>query len=221
MQTIVMSDEHQRNSGLLSEFDQALLADPDRRESDARDELVGNLYSRLYETFSELEFLYMVLTDDELQRVFTGPEAMQSSLRSRCQHTLAFLYTGLQSAGDDVTYRLQSAIEDAEAARDHNASVTIDIVTQPLLPPEDVVQALKDGHHDRVSAAEVERVWYDDSIPPADVVAAFTALGVEDLTVEDVRAERAGTAGIERMPAPVVVNVETAVESTPDDESVS
>jgi len=189
-----------------------MLAEPDSQYDVSREELVDQLADRLWGIFSDIELLYMTFTDAELQSVFNDSERRDGAIRAPVQHVLAFLYLGLQLTDDDVTHRLTSAITEAEAANDRDATVLLDIVTQPFLPPKQRIQALKNGNAEQVSIGALDRLWYDDQVPPEDVVAAFTALYDEELTVEDVETEREGAAMFERMPAPVVTNVEVSKE---------
>lgn len=212
-----MSDHHTAEETLLSESERTKLTDPENQSETTRDELLDRLRDRLWRVFDDIELLYMTLTEDELQELFGGSDATQGPIRARSQHTFAFLYYGLQLTDDDVAHRITSAIEEAEAANDREAMVTLDIVTQPFLPPEQQIQALKDGNREQVSAGALDRLWYDERVSPTDVVDAFAALGEEELTVEDVMAEREGAAMFERMPAPVITDVEVTSEPTEDD----
>ena len=212
-----MSNSNTHPAGLVTAEEADLLSDSEIQDGDARSALVNSITERLWRTFDDIELLYMVLSDDELRKIFAGPDERQGSVRARAQHVLAFLYYGLQLADDDVVYRITSAIKEAEAANDRDATVTLDIVTQPFLPPEQQIQALKDGDYDQVSADALDRLWYDERVPPADVVDAFAALGEDELTVEDVMAEREGAAMLERMPAPVITDVEVVSEPTTED----
>lgn len=207
-------DPHLAEGGLLSGGERKVLADSNSQCEDRRDELIGHLRDRIRGAFNDFELLYMVLTEDEVREVFGGSDTTQEAIRARVQHVLAFLYFGLQLTDDDVTHRIISAIKEAEAANDREASVTLDIVTQPFLSPEQQTRALKNGNYEQVSAEALDRLWHDERVSPTDVVAAFAALGEEELTVSDVVAEREGAAMIERMPAPVVTNVEFDTDST-------
>lgn len=209
-----MSDHHTAEETLLSESERTELTDPENQSETTREELIDRLGDRLWGVFDDIELLYMTLTEDELQELFGGSDSTQGSIRARSQHLFAFLYYGLQLTDDAVAHRITSAIEEAEAANDREARVTLDIVTQPFLPPEQQIQALKDGNHEQVSAEALDRLWYDERVSPADVVDAFAALGEEELTVEDVMAEREGAAMFERMPAPVITDVEVTSEPT-------
>lgn len=212
-----MNGHHTAEETLLSESERAELTDPENQSETTRDELLDQLRDRLWGVFEDIELLYMTLTEDELRELFGGSDGTQGSIRARSQHALAFLYYGLQLTDDDIAHRITSAIEEAEAANDRDATVTLDIVTQPFLPPEQQIQALKDGNYDQVSAEALDRLWYDERVPPADVVDAFAALGEEELTVEDVAAEREGAAMLERMPAPVITDVEVTSEPAEDE----
>lgn len=212
-----MPKNHTPGKELLSEDERKSLADPETQDDEARSALVDHITDRLWRLFDDIELLYMVLSDDELREIFAGPDERQGSVRARAQHVLAFFYYGLQLTDDDVVYRITSAIEEAEAANDRDATVTLDIVTQPFLPPEQQIQALKNGDYDQVSVDALDRLWYDERVPPADVVDAFAALGEDELTVEDVMAEREGAAMLERMPAPVITDVEVVSEPTTED----
>lgn len=213
-----MSDHHTAEKVLLSESERELLTDLTQQNAKKRDELINQLKYRIGNVFGDIELLYMTLIKDEFRELFGGSDGTQGAIRARAQHVLAFLYYGLQLTDDDVAHRITSAIKEAEAANDRDATVTLDIVTQPFLPPEQQIQALKDGNYDQVSVGAVNRLWYDERVSPADVVDAFAALGEEELTVEDVVAEREKAAMLERMPAPVITNVKVTSESTPEDE---
>jgi hypothetical protein len=212
-----MSNSDTHPTGLLTDEEADLLSDPEVQDGEARSALVNSITERLWRTFDDIELLYMVLSDDELREIFAGPDERQGSVRACAQHVLAFFYYGLQLTDDDVVYRITSAIEEAEAANDRDATVTLDIVTQPFLPPEQQIQALKDGDYDQVSVDALDRLWYDERVPPANIADAFAALGEDELTVEDVMAEREGAAMLERMPAPVITDVEVVSEPTTED----
>jgi hypothetical protein len=212
-----MSNSNTHPAGLVAAEEADLLSDPEIQDGDARSALVSSITDRLWRTSDDIELLYMILSDDELREIFAGSDERQASVRARAQHVLAFLYYGLQLADDDVVYRITSAIKEAEAANDRDATVTLDIVTQPFLPPEQQIQALKDGDYDQVSVDALDRLWYDERVPPANIADAFAALGEDELTVEDVMAEREGAAMLERMPAPVITDVEVVSEPTTED----
>lgn len=213
-----MSDHHTAKEGLLTNSERDQLTDPNSRSDNTRDELITQLRDRIWRAFSDIELLYMVLSENEFQEVFDDSETTPGSIRARAQHVLAFLYYGLQLADDDVAYRITSAIEEAEAANNREATVTLDIITQPFLSPEQQIQALKNGNYDQVSAEALDRLLYNKQVPPTDVVDAFAALGEEDLTVEDVVTEREEAMMLERMPSPVVTNVEVTSEPPTRDE---
>lgn len=212
-----MSDHHAPESGLLSENERELLTDPEKQPDGKREELIDQLGGRLSETFGDLELLYMILTEDEFHTVFGGSDDSQTAIRAQAHHVFTFLYHGLQLTGDDVSYRIASAIEAGEAANDRDATVTLDITTQPFLPPAQQVEALKSGALEQVSLQALDRLWYDDQIPPVDAVDVFAALGEPGLTVEDIEAMREDTEMIERMPAPVITDVEVTSEPPTED----
>lgn len=212
-----MSDHHAPESGLLSENERELLTDPEKQPDGKRNELIDQLGDRLLETFGDLELLYMILTEDEFHTVFGGSDDSQNAIRAQANHVFTFLYYGLQQTGDDVRFRIASAIEAAEAANDRDATVTLDVTTQPFLPPAQQVEALKSGALEQVSPQALDRLWYDDQVSPAGVVDVYAALGEPGLTVEDIVAAREETEMIERMPAPVITDVEVTSEPPTED----
>ena len=214
-----MSEHRAPQEGLLGETEREALTDPEGEVPHTRDELIDKVAHRLWETFGDIELLYMILTEDEFRSAFADTADTRRCVRSRAHHVLAFLYYGLQLTGDDVTYRVASAIETAEAANDRDATVTLDIVTQPFLPPDQQIEALKNGAYEQVTAAALDQLWYDEQVPPADVVDAFAALDETELTVEDVVAERKWTELVERMPTPVITDVEVNTKAPAEDDN--
>ena len=214
-----MSEHRAPQEGLLSESEREALTDPEQQSPHTRDELIDKVADRLWETFGDIELLYIILTEDEFRSAFDDATDTRRCVRARAHHVLAFLYYGLQLTDDDVTYRIASAIEAAEAANDRDATVTLDVVTQPFLPPDQQIEALKNGAYEQVSAAALDQLWYDERVPPSDVVDAFSALGETELTVEDVVAEREGTELVERMPTPVITDVEVNAKAPAEDDN--
>lgn len=202
-----MSDHHAPEARLLAESERDLLADPEKQPDGKREELISQLGDRLSNTFGDIELLYTVLTEDEIKTLFGGSDDARTTIRAQAHHVFTFLYYGLQQTGDDVRFRIAGAIEAAEAANNRDATVTLDVTTQPFLPPAQQVEALKSGAPEQVSVQALDRLWYDDQVPPADVVDVYAALGEPGLTVEDIVAAREDTVMVERMPAPVITDI--------------
>jgi len=214
-----MSDQIPTEEALLDKQERELLIKPDCQSEKTRDDLVSQLQDRFQRTLNDIKILYMTLTEDEVERLFGVSEGTHGTIRANAQHILAFLYYGLQLTDDDINHRIASAIKQAEAANDRDATVTLDIVTQPFLPPEQLIQTLEDGNFDQVSAEMFDRLWYDDRFSKADVVDVAAALGETELTADDVATAREKTAKFERIPSTVITNVEVASETSSDDES--
>jgi len=214
-----MSDQIPSKDALLNEHERDLLTNPDCQSNKTRDELVNKLQDRFQRTLNDIKILYMTLTEDEVEQLFGVSDGTRDTIRANAQHMWAFLYYGLQKTDDDISHRITSAIKEAEAANDRDATVTLDIVTQPFLPPEQLIQTLEDGNFDQVSAEMLDRFWYDDRFSKADVVDVAAALGETELTADDVATAREKAADFERIPSTVVTNVDVASETSSEDES--
>jgi len=212
-----MSNNNTHRERLLSEGERELLSNSDVQSNKTRDELLTELKYRVWNTFNDIELLYMTLTTDEIEELFGKSDSTYDSTRAHAQHVFAFLYYGLKQTDDNISHRIASAIKEAEAADDCDATVTLDIVTQPFLPPEQLIQVLEDGNFDQVSIGALNRMWHDERFSPVDVVDVFSALGETELTVEDVKEERERTARFERIPSTVITDVEVSSAATESD----
>ena len=212
-----MTDHDTPDAGLLTDSERDVLTDPDSDASRAK--LIDEFSDRIGASFKDIELLYMCLTDDEFRSVFGNDTDTRKHMRYRAHHVFTFLYYGLQLTGDDVTHRITSAIEAAEAASNRDATATLDIITQPFLPLDQQIDAIQNGAIDQVSLQALDRLWYDDTVPPDDVVDAYAALGEPGLTVEDVQTAREDTQSVERMPAPVITSIEPHTGPAPEDDT--
>lgn len=198
--------------GLLTECEREMMAGQQSSVADqvvSRDELVERLYNQIPAVLADLELLYLCLTDEELRRVFEEHDDGQgASMRSTAQYVVALMYYGLALTGDDVEYRLASAIQQAEADRGMHASVEVDVVTEPFLPPAQRIAALKEDGFARVSFEAFDRLFYDERVSADEFAAVVSAID-EEITVEEIRKERDLMPDFERIPTPVVTSVET------------
>ncbi len=200
-------------SGLLTESERAVLTGQQSAvDGDAvsRSEVIERLCDRMSATMGDFELLYLTLTDEELRTVFEGSdEGSPASARAAAQYVLALLYYGLVETGDDVEYRLASAIRQAEADRGMHAAVEIDVVTEPFLPPEQRVAALREDGFGRVSFEAFDRLFYDERLPAEEFATLLsTELGM-DVTADTIRQDRDAAMNFERVPTPIVTSVET------------
>jgi len=214
-----MSDQIPTEEALLDKQERELLTKPDCQSEKTRDELVSQLQDRFRRTLNDIKILYMTLTDDEIKQLFGESDGTQGAIRANGQHVWAFLYYGLQLTDDDINHRIASAIKQAEAANDRDAAVTLDIVTQPFMPPEQFMQTLEGENSDPVSAEMFDRLWYDDRFSKSDVVDIAAAVGERGLTTDDVATAREKAANFERIPSTVITNVEVASTSSTENEN--
>lgn len=216
LSTPPMTDTNPSERSLLTGSDVQLLADPDAvtgNTDELRENLVEGLTGRVWSVMQDIKLLYMTLTDEELTTLFEGPTGSPGAVRAPAQHAITFLYYGLQLTDDDLSLRLSNAIEEAEADSGRDAQVTLDILTQSFLSPAEQVQAIKNGHCDQLSPMAIERLYFDERVPPAQVVTALASLG-EKLSVDTLREEREQSTQIERMSAPVITAVEGPSDSS-------
>lgn len=210
----------------MSESQQALLSTSEREQLHDeisgsnteldRDELTEQLSERLRVTLADIKTLYLALTDTELQRIFAGCDGDHPSIRATAQYTMALLYYGLTVTGDDIEYRLASAIQQAEADQGQHAKVEIDVVTEPFLPPEQRITALQEDGFERVSFEAFDRLFYDDRIPAEEFATVVSTLLDMDITPEVIRQEREGMKGLERLSTPVLTSVEAKTNNDDD-----
>lgn len=200
-------NNHDRN-GLLTNREREILAGEAAGSDDQRSEIVRRLRERLPTTLTDIEILYLYLDDDEFGELFDKDEEIRERMRSLAQYAFAFLYYGLQLNGDDIEYRLSSAIKQAEAAHERNAIVTLNIVTEPFLPPEQRLEALKQDGFNRVSIGAFEHLFYDERVSPESLAEALSISGIEETTPEDLKTEREAAEALLRPPTAVVTNVQ-------------
>lgn len=193
------------DAGLLSETEEELLFETDANLESERAALIPKLGERVQHVFDDLVSLYMVLSDDEFQEIFSGPEDREAAIRGSVQHVLAFLYYGLTINGDNVEYRISEAIIEAEAALGADASVNLTITRQPFLPPERQLSALQDDLHN-ISPRAFDHLLHEDEIPATKLGAVLSEIGFE-LTPTDIKEFRAAAPHIRRMPAPTLISI--------------
>jgi hypothetical protein len=102
---------------------------------------------------------------------------------------------------------IERALRHAYAAINQHASAHLDVVTEPFLPPEKRLEAFETDGLDRVSVDALERLYYDESVPPE----AFEGVdnGFELLpSAEEIRQTRADVADVERVPLSVVLDID-------------
>lgn len=181
----------------------------------SREEVVERLYDRIPAVVADLELVYLCLTDAELRRVFEEcDDGRGASVRAAAQYVVALMYYGLALTGDDVEYRVASAIRQAEADRGMHASVELDVVTEPFLPPEQRIAALEEDGFARVSFEAFDQLFYDERVSADELAAVISAID-EEVAAEEIRKEREMMADFERVPTPVVTSVEA--ESSSED----
>lgn len=199
--------------GLLTEHEQAMMAGEEPSPTDdvvSREDLIEQLHRRVSATIADFEMLYLTLTDEELRSIFEGrDEGDGGSIRATAQYVLALMYYGLALTGDDVEYRFASAIRQAEADRGMHATVELDVVTEPFLPPDQRIAALLGDSGGRVSLEAFDRLFYDERVSAEELAAVVSAIEDEEVTPEAIRQGREGAMHFERAPATVVTNVET------------
>ena len=199
-------------SGLLTQSERAVLTGQQSAgDGDAvsRSEVIERLCGRVSATMSDFELLYLTLTDEELRTVFEGAdEGSRASVRAAAQYVLALLYYGLVETGDDVEYRLASAVRQAEADRGMHAAVEIDVVTEPFLPPEQRVAAIREDGFGRVSFEAFDRLFYDERLPAEELATVLSMELGMDVTPDTIREGRDEAMNFERVPTPVITSVE-------------
>lgn len=211
-----MTDEQ---VGLLTKRERAVLAGEQSSiegEAVSRDDIIEGLHRDFAAAVADFELLYLCLTDEELRSIFGGrDESRGASMRAAAQYVLALMYYGLAVTGDDVEYRVASAIRQAEADRGMHATVELDVVTEPFLPPEQRIAALQEDGFGRVSFEAFDRLLYDERVSDEELAAVVAAIEDEGVTPETIRQERDGVMHLERPPTAVITNVE--VETNNDE----
>jgi hypothetical protein len=213
------------HSELLTDTERELLTD-ERSEAEiptTREALIQSLRQRFRSILADFELLYVALTDEELTTIFGGDETgdpNRGRIRASAQHSLSLLYLGLVLTDDDVEHRFASAITHAEAARERRATVDLEIITEPFLPPKKRLEALKQGGFQHVSADAFDQLFYDERVPADDVAALVSEIQHEAIDPEVIETERAELAWIERPPPVAVVNVSKVdpIEEAVDDQ---
>jgi hypothetical protein len=102
---------------------------------------------------------------------------------------------------------IERALKHAYAGIDQHASTQFDVVTEPFLPPKQRLEAVATDSLSRVSIDALERLYYDESVPPE----AFKDVsdGSELLpSAEEIEQIRADVADLERVPMSVVLDVD-------------
>lgn len=203
-----MSQNHP--PGLLTPTERDLLTGEHPDADTERDRLLEAVSNRLPDVLVDLMQLYLYLDDDELELVMTGGAESDQSLRAPVQYAYAALYTALQLTGDSPVHRLVSAIKQAEAANQRHAQVDLSITTEPFLPPEDRIAALKRGDGNRISVEALEHLFFDDTTSADAFADALSAFNGEEISPDTIRAEREGAAELARPPVAVVTDVDVA-----------
>lgn len=198
-------------SGLLTETERDVLSGEHPKADPERDVVLGAVSTRLPDTLRDLIQLYLYLDDDELEAVMTGGEQSEMSLQFPGQYALATLYTALQLTGDDVEHRLVNAIKQAEAAQQRHAHVDLSITTEPFLPPEERLAALKRGDSDRISIEALEDLFFDDTTSAADFADALSVFNGEEVSPDEIREEREATDNFARPPTSIITDVSVEV----------
>jgi hypothetical protein len=194
--------------GLLTDSERELLTNGEE-ENEERAEVIQHLSEQFQAVLEEAIHLYVYLPDEELESIFTGDELKVDEVMS-AQYMLALLYHGLRMKDENLEYRLTVAIEQAESARRRDASVDLDIITQPFLPPEKRLEAIKQDEG-RVSVESLEQIFYDERSSPEEVADALSELD-DEITPEEIRKEREEMGAIERPPISVVTDVQVSEE---------
>lgn len=193
--------------GFLTESERDTLASEEGTEERAK--VIQHLSEQFRSCLEEAVHLYMYLSDEELESIFTDDELEVDGAVS-AQYMLALLYYGLRMNDENVEYRLTMAIKQAESARRRDASVDLDIITQPFLPPEKRLEAIKQDEG-RVSVESLEQIFYDERFSPEEVADALSELD-DETTPEDIQEAREETGAIERPPISVVTGVQVGEE---------
>lgn len=201
--------------GLLTEHEQAMMTGEEPSVADdavSREDLIEQLHRRVSATIADFELLYLTLTDEELRSIFEGCDGGRgASMRASAQYVLALMYYGLSLTGDDVEYRVGSAIRQAEADQGMHASVELDVVTEPFLPPAQRIAALQqdEGEGGQVSFEAFDRLFYDERVSAEELAAVVSVIEGEEVTSELIRQARDEVMHFERPPTAVVTSVET------------
>jgi hypothetical protein len=194
--------------GFLTESERDTLAN-EEEGSEERAEVIQHLSEQFRAVLEEAIHLYVYLPDEELESIFTDDESKVDGVIS-AQYMFALLYHGLRMNDENLEYRLTVAIEQAESARRRDASVDLDIITQPFLPPEKRLEAIKQDEG-RVSVESLEQIFYDERSSPEEVADALSELD-DEITPEEIRKEREEMGAIERPPISVVTDVQVSEE---------
>jgi hypothetical protein len=196
--------------GLLTERERAVLAGEQSSAVGSRADVIEGLCREFAAAVADFELLYLGLTDEELRSVFgERGEGHEASMRAAAQYVLALMYYGLSVTGDDVEYRLASAIRQAEADRGMHATVELDVVTEPFLPPGKRITALQEDGFGRVSFEAFDRLFYDERVSDEEFAAVVSAIEDQEVAPKTIRQERGGVMHFERPPTAVITRVET------------
>ena len=206
-----MSNQHP--PGLLTDTEREILTGKHPEANTQRDSVLEAVSTRLPDALVDLMYLYLYLDDNELETAMIGGEESDQSLRAPAQYAYAALYTVLQLTGDDPEHRLVSAIKQAEASHQRHARVDLSITTEPFLPPEERLAALKRRDNDRVSIEALEHLFFDDTTSADAFADALSVFNGEEISPETIRVEREGTAELARPPVAVLTDLDvTEVE---------
>lgn len=195
------------SSGLLTDTELDILTGEHPDADAQRDRMLEMVSTRLPDALSDLMYLYLYLNDDELETAMTGGQDSTKSIQAPAQYAFAALYTSLQLTGDDPEHRLVSAIKQAEAAHQRHAKVDLSITTEPFLPPDKRLAALKRSDGDRVSLEALEHLFFDDTTSPEAFADALSVFNGEDISPDTIRAEREEVAELARHPTLVITDV--------------
>lgn len=166
--------------------------------------------ARFRQALHDLQLLARYLPDEALRRVST-PEDETYGPRGAVQDVLSLLYLGLDADDDDVEARFAEAIRHAEATRDVDAHVTLDVAREETLPADVVLGRLREhGLRPPVTFTDYERVERDQAIPPEEVVDALEDCDEFTPRVIELEMERAAASNTTRhLPSTAIIELST------------
>jgi hypothetical protein len=207
-----MTDQSTASRGLLTPTERERLQDLETSQK-KRNELRERACNRLEATLVDLQVLYPMLRDSDIESVFTGGEDRDlADIRVATQDALALFVQGMLHNDDDLEWRLSEAIRNATLDYGEDISVELEIRRGPFPPVEHCLQRFDNEGMTPENLALFDRLLFRSEAEPEQLAAAAEHLGIE--ATPDMVRDELGQTTFERFPQTVIVSVD--VEPDPD-----
>lgn len=191
--------------GMLTHTErQFLFGELSTEEDNSPEDMYQKIRKRLEVSLIDFKALYCGLRDEDIQAVFNDETGQVTA--APFHDILVLLFYSMLQTDRQPEAHIERALKHAYAATNEHASTQLEVVTEPFLPPVRRLEAVAEDGLSRVSVDALERLYYDESVPPE----AFEDVGGgSDLlpSAEEIHQTRVDVADLERVPLSVVLDV--------------